>query len=248
MGANTDWKQELQLRATGEGAAAPGTCPMSTRLPLGRNVVGIQRFEYLGSAGEYRGTVNAAGWPHGRGDWDITEGKWVGWAYSCEWVDGKATGVGWVQWPSGAVYAGALLDGDPHGRGVFQLAGAEGGRLEGAFEGGRPVEECVLLLAGDVPREYWRVRMEGRVELCDMSSLWYGMHPSVRWLEPLGRVAEGGPPAPRREGGGRLPGPEWAAKVERPDGAVVRVRCRSPAQVRAPLSLPLSLSPCSCRE
>lgn len=185
--------------------------------------------------GTYRGTVDAAGRPHGRGDFDVTEGEYAGYAYSGGWDGGeRAAGEAWRRWRDGDVYAGAMLRGRPHGRGVYHCAGAEGGRLEGEFVFGYAVGEGTLLLAGPAPREVWSVRMERWWVDPDDPRLYDGTHPGVRRLELLARVTEGGPPAPRREDGGRLPGPEWAATVERPDGAVVRVRCRSLAEVRAP--------------
>ena len=51
-----------------------------------------------------------------------------------------------------------------------------------------------------------------------------GAHTRGLRLELLGRVMEGGP---RHEDGGRLPGPELAAMVERLGGAEERVRCRN---------------------
>jgi hypothetical protein len=208
---------------------------MSTLLPPGWNpedVIVIDRFAYFGVTGAYRGTVNAAGRPHGRGDFDVTEGVFAGWAYSGDWVDGRAEGHGWLRWYlGGAVYAGAMRSGDPHGCGVLHVcchAGAAGARLEGVFESGCAVGVGALQLAGG---EVWRVMMERWVNPLDVGRWNGGAHPNVRLLELLGRVTEGRPPAPRREDRGRLPGPEWAATVERPDGAVVRVRCRSLAEV-----------------
>ena len=194
---------------------------MSARLPPGwkpEDVVAIEKFTYLGVTGAYRGTVDAAGRPHGRGDWDVAEGLFAGNALSCDWVDGEATGEGWryagVRYTNGGVYAGALRRGEPHGRGVLHPAGVAAARFEGEFEDGRPVGEGVLLLAGGAPREVWRVSIEGRVDPWDPS--WEVTGPLVWREELLARLTEGGPPAPRREDGGRLPGPEWAATVERP--------------------------------
>ena len=212
---------------------------MSARLPPGwkpEDVVTIEEFTCFGLTGAYRGTVDAAGRPHGRGDWDVPEGEFgAGWALSCDWVVGEATGEGWARYGDGGVYAGALRRGGPHGRGVLHLAGAAGARFEGEFEDGRPVREGVLLLAGGAPREVWRVRIEGCVPFPFAGNAWDGTAPWVRREELLARVTEGGPPAPRREDGGRLPGPEWAATAERPAGGpAARVRCRSLAEVRAP--------------
>ncbi len=111
---------------------------MSSRLPPGwklpsdwklEDVVTIQGYK-LGSrrTGTYRGTVDAAGRPHGRGDFDVTEGRY---AYSGGYDGGvPAAAEAWKRELNGDVYAGAMRGGLPRGRGVYHRAGAKEGRLE----------------------------------------------------------------------------------------------------------------------
>jgi hypothetical protein len=205
---------------------------MSSRLPSDwrvDEVVVKENFELSvrGCRGTYRGTVNGAGEPHGRGDFDGEGGI----AVSSDWRDGEATGEGWWRhpWGGGAiVYAGAVRGGGPHGYGIYHCSGGRG-RFEGESVSGLPVGEGVMLLAGPM-HEVWRVRIDGGVNAFS-DAFWGGSYP-VRRLERLGRVTEGGPSVPRREDGGRFPGPEWAATVELPDGSVVRGRWRRLTEVR----------------
>jgi hypothetical protein len=85
---------------------------MSSRLPPSRklqsgwkpeDVVTIEGYKYDGFlTGTYRGTVDAAGRPHGRGDFDVTEGVYAGYAYSGVWdggerAAGEAVAVGFAR-------------------------------------------------------------------------------------------------------------------------------------------------------
>jgi len=60
---------------------------------------------YLGAA-DYTGDVNSKGAPHGRGSYEVVEGKYKGSTYDGTFINGEIDGFGKYTWSDGQVWSG----------------------------------------------------------------------------------------------------------------------------------------------